>query len=70
MAFTPEQVRINRLIAQKTVERANDPNATEYCVGCGNDVPEYKIGTHIDHRINFIECVGQLCRKCAVRSIQ
>ncbi len=68
MAFMSEQVRINRLIAQKTIERANNPNATEYCVSCGNDVPEYKIGTHIEGRVNFIECVGQLCKRCAVKS--
>ena len=64
MTFSPEQQRINQLITDKTIERAGNPNAIEYCVCCGKDVPEYKIGTHIDARMHFIEGCGQLCETC------
>jgi len=64
MPFSPEQKRVGQLITDKTFERSGDPNAIEYCVGCGEDVPEYKIGTHIDSRDRFVEGCGQLCGTC------
>ena len=32
-------------------------------ISCGGETPE-KRGTHIDLRYNYIEGVGQLCKKC------
>lgn len=70
MPFSPEQQRINRLITNKTIERSGNPNAIEYCVGCGEDVPKYRIGTHIDTREHFIEGCGQLCETCWNRTYE
>jgi hypothetical protein len=33
------------------------------CVICGRETP-YTIETHIDHRIGYIEGMGQLCLRC------
>jgi len=39
----------------------------EPCVICGQDT-HYDMSTHIDLRMNYVEGIGQLCGKCAMRS--
>jgi hypothetical protein len=65
MAITPDRKQIAETINRKSKERMNDPEASEFCVMCGEDVPEYRIGTNIDLRKGYVECVGQFCKKCA-----
>jgi hypothetical protein len=37
------------------------------CIMCGNET-QYETTTHIDHRLNYIEGMGQLCTECAMES--
>jgi len=34
---------------------------------CGVETP-YETTTHIDHRLNYVEGMGQLCSSCAMES--
>lgn len=38
----------------------------EHCVLCGRETSVRK-NTHINHRIAYVEGVGQLCCKCALK---
>lgn len=35
----------------------------ELCISCGMDTL-YDFETHVDHRVGYLDGVGQLCLKC------
>jgi hypothetical protein len=42
--------------------------AKESCVVCGKETP-YDFETHIEHRMGYLEGMGQLCLSCFERQI-
>ncbi|HAU07558.1 MAG: hypothetical protein UW46_C0007G0023 [Candidatus Yanofskybacteria bacterium GW2011_GWF1_44_227] len=52
---------------KQAIDRKRGPDDPDFCVMCGEDTPEYKMSTHIDDRRNYIEGMGQVCAKCAVK---
>lgn len=40
----------------------------EICISCNRETP-YDVDTHIDHRVGYLEGMGQLCYSCFERQI-
>lgn len=49
------------------IDKKRGPDDPDFCVMCGEDTPEYKMSTPIHYRKNYVEGMGQVCVKCAVR---
>lgn len=58
----PNDFALGELVRQKywDIKKSSDKKIYDECVICGRQSP-YRIDTHIDYRVGYVEGVGQGC---------